>query len=324
MSNPPAVVSDRIPCIDVGALRTGSLTDLKALAREIGQAARDTGFFTIVNHAVPQILINEVFIEAQRFFALPTEEKQLVSLAKSSNYRGYVEIGYEQLDGEHPGDAKESFEIALELGADDPRYNEPFFGPNYWPNLPSFRDTLLTYQSLLRRLAIDLHRPIAIDLDVDADFFTSLIDPGLSYMRILRYPPHPGTFDGTQYGAAPHTDYGALTLLAQHDVGGLELQTREGQWLAVSPPQGGFICNIGDCLMRWTNDIYVSTPHRVVNRTQLDRYSAAFFADPNPNVVVDVLPSLLRPGETAKYPAIRYDDYFRSRTEPVFPLKPKS
>jgi isopenicillin N synthase-like dioxygenase len=319
-----ATTADRIPVIDVGHLRSGDPRALASLADDIGRAARDTGFFTIVNHGVPQDAVTAVFAEARRFFALPVDEKQRVSLAHTTNFRGYGAIGYEQLDPAHPGDAKETFEIGLELPADDPRFGHPLLGPNYWPELPGFRETLLNYQSLLRRLAIDLHRPIALDLGLDADFFTALIDPGLSNLRLLRYPPHPGTFDGTQYGAAPHTDYGVLTLLAQEDVSGLELRTSSGEWLPVTPPPGGFVCNIGDCLMRWSNHTYVSTAHRVVNRTPRDRYSAAFFSDPNPDVVVDVLPSLLAPGEAPRYAPTRYDDYFRSRTEPVFPTKPRS
>jgi isopenicillin N synthase-like dioxygenase len=319
-----AISADRIPVIDVGELRSGDRAALRALADAIGRAARDTGFFTIVNHGVPQEAVAALFAESRRFFALPVEEKQRVSLATTTNFRGYGAIGYEQLDPAHPGDAKETFEIGLELPSDDPRYAHPLLGPNYWPDLPGFRETLVHYQSLLRELGIALHRPIALDLGLDPDFFTPLIDPGLSNLRVLRYPPHPGTFDGTQYGAAPHTDYGVLTLLAQEDVSGLELRTSSGEWLPVMPPPGGFVCNIGDCLMRWSNHTYVSTPHRVVNRTPRDRYSAAFFADPNPETIVDVLPTLLAPGETPRYAATSYADYFRSRTEAVFPLKPKA
>jgi len=313
--------AQRIPVIDVSELRAG--TGLAGLADAIGRAARDTGFFTIVNHGVPAEAVAAVFAEARRFFDLPLAEKQRVSLAQTSNFRGYGEIGYEQLDPAHPGDAKETFEIGLELSPAAANYDHPLLGPNYWPELPGFRESLLHYQSLMRRLAIDLHRPIAIGLDLDPEFFTALVDPGLSNLRILRYPPHPGTFDGTQYGAAPHTDYGVLTLLAQEDVSGLELRTSSGEWLPVLPPPGSFVCNIGDCLMRWSNHTYVSTPHRVVNRTDRYRYSVAFFADPNPDTVVEVIPSLLGPGEQPRYPKVRYDDYFRSRTEPVFPTKPK-
>jgi isopenicillin N synthase-like dioxygenase len=316
--------ADRIPVIDVGPLRSGDPTALRAVADVIGRAARDMGFFTIVNHGVPADAVAAVFAAARRFFALPLEEKQRVSLAQTTNFRGYGGIGYEQLDPGHPGDAKETFEFGLELPPEDPRYAHPLLGPNYWPDLPGFRDALLHYQSLLRQVAIALHRPIAVDLGLDAEFFTPLVDPGYSSMRILRYPPHPGTFDGTQYGAAPHTDYGVLTLLAQEDVSGLELRTSTGDWLTVLPPPGSFVCNIGDCLMRWSNHRYVSTPHRVVNRTERDRYSVAYFADPNLDVVVDVLPSMLAPGEAPRYAPTRYDEYFLSRTEPVFPLKPKS
>jgi isopenicillin N synthase-like dioxygenase len=319
-----SATDQRIPVIDIGGLRSGDPAALAALGDEIGKAARDTGFFTIVNHGIAPELIAGVFAQARRFFSLPGAEKQRVALAKSANFRGYVEIGYEQLDPAHPGDAKESFEFALELTPDDPRYDQPMLGPNYWPELPGFREALLDYQSAVRRLTIDLHRPIAVDLGLAADFFTPFVDPGLSNTRILRYPPHPGTFDGKQYGAAPHTDYGVLTLLAQEDVSGLELRTSSGEWLPVMPPPGGFICNIGDCLMRWSNHTYVSTLHRVVNRTPRDRYSVAFFGDPNPEAVIEVLPSRLAPGEAPRYAPTSYADYFRSRTEPVFPLKPRA
>jgi len=319
-----AATSQRVPVIDVGGLRSGDRAELEALGHAIGQAARDTGFFSIVNHGIAAEEIAAVFTQARRFFALPSAEKQRVALAKSINFRGYVQIGYEQLDPGHPGDAKESFEFALELAPDDPRYDQPMLGPNYWPDLPGFRESVLHYQSLVRTLTVDLHRPIAIDLGLDADFFTPLVDPGLSNVRMLRYPPHPGTFDGKQYGAAPHTDYGVLTLLTQEDVSGLELRTSDGEWLPVMPPPGGFICNIGDCLMRWSNHTYISTLHRVVNRTPRDRYSVAFFGDPNPDAVIEVLPSSLAPGESPRYAPTTYADYFRSRTEPVFPLKPRA
>ena len=118
-----------------------------------------------------------------------------------------------------------------------------------------------------------------------------------------------------QTGAGAHTDYGNLTLLATDDVGGLEVRTRAGQWTEAPVVAGAFIVNIGDCLMRWTNDVYISTPHRVVNRSCEERYSIAFFYDPNPDAIVETIPSCVREGELARYRPILAADYLTMRLD---------
>jgi isopenicillin N synthase-like dioxygenase len=116
-------------------------------------------------------------------------------------------------------------------------------------------------------------------------------------------------------GAGAHTDYGNLTLLATDDVGGLEVRTRAGKWIEAPAMPGAFVVNIGDCLMRWTNDVYVSTPHRVVNRSGRERYSIAFFFDPNPDAEVAVIPSCIGEGERARYEPILATDYLKYRLD---------
>jgi isopenicillin N synthase-like dioxygenase len=93
------------------------------------------------------------------------------------------------------------------------------------------------------------------------------------------------------------------------------VRTRAGQWIEAQVVAGAFIVNIGDCLMRWTNDVYVSTPHRVVNRSARERYSIAFFFDPNPDAIVETIPSCLRQGESAPYPPILASDYLKHRLD---------
>ncbi len=137
------------------------------------------------------------------------------------------------------------------------------------------------------------------------DFFADKIDEPLATLRLLHYPTTPPG----EIGAGEHTDYGNVTLLATDDVGGLEVRTRAGEWVAAPPLAGAFIVNIGDCLMRWTNDVYVSTPHRVINASGRERYSIAYFFDPNPDALVEAIPSCIAPGETAKYPPILTADY---------------
>jgi isopenicillin N synthase-like dioxygenase len=300
-------VSARVPVIDAGALRSGNAGALRRLASEIGAAARETGFFSIVNHGVPAALVADVFAHAQAFFAQPLEPKTQVGIEQSPAYRGFARLGYEQFDEAHPADAKESFDIGPDR--------------NLWPDLPGFRATMETYYAALLALVIDLHRPVALDLGMDEHFFAPAFAGAIAIQRLLFYPPHPGAFDGTLHGAAPHTDYGNLTLLAQDDAGGLELQMRDGTWIDVAPEPGAFVCNIGDCLMRWSNDVYVSNRHRVVNRSGRARFSVAFFGDPAADALVACLPSCTDAAHPPTYEPIDYGTYLQRRLSAAYPLK---
>jgi isopenicillin N synthase-like dioxygenase len=140
---------------------------------------------------------------------------------------------------------------------------------------------------------------------------------------MLHYPAGQASQPG-EVGAGTHTDYGNLTILATDGVAGLQVQRRDGVWLDAPHIDGTFVCNIGDCLMRWTNDIYISTPHRVL-RPQTERYSVAFFGDPNPDAKVEVIPSCLAPGETPRYAPTTGAAYLRSRLDANYEhLKPTS
>jgi isopenicillin N synthase-like dioxygenase len=307
-----------VPVIDIGALRGGDEAALRAIGAQIGAAARDTGFFAVVNHGVSEAQLDAMFAAARTFFALSFEAKEATAIERSQFYRGYARIGFEKLDPTLAGDAKESFNIGPEFAPDDPAVLAGTQGCNQWPDLPGFRATLLSYFDACLALVVDLHRAIARDLATDPEFFTPHFNDAQCVLRILRYPPHPGRFDGTLYGAGPHTDYGNLTLLAQDDAGGLELQRRDGSWLAIPPIAGAFVCNIGDCLMRWSNDVYVSNLHRVVNASGRERYSIAFFGDPNFDAEVACLPSCATEERPARYAPISYAQHLRMKYESTY------
>jgi isopenicillin N synthase-like dioxygenase len=309
-----------IPIIDIGPLVEGTQEGERAVAADIGLASRERGFFYVANHGVPETLQSDLFAAAAGFFALDEATKETVSFFKSPHNRGYVPIGGETLDPSLRPDAKEVFNIGRELAPDDPDLlaGTPFHGLNLWPDLPGFRDVTLSYFTAVKRLGDLLHRAFAIDLGLPADYFVRFTDRSITTLRLLHYPPHPGQFDGGQYGASPHTDYGNLTLLAQDDVGGLEVESRDAGWIDAVPIPGTFVCNIGDCLMRWSNDIYVSTPHQVVNRGGRERYSAAFFFDTNADALVDCLPTCQSAERPARYPPVNGADYLRSRLERTY------
>jgi isopenicillin N synthase-like dioxygenase len=313
-----------VPIISLAGLRSGM--ELERIGREIGRAARGLGFFSVADHGIPQSLIDAVFAESAAFFALPAAEKERLSVTQSTSYRGYVRFGEEKLDPALAGDVKECFNAGPDLAADDPDIlaGKPFHAVNQWPDLATFRPTLLAFHRAALDLVVLLHRAIASDLGIDEHFFDQYLSHAVGVLRLLHYPPHPGTFDGSVYGAGAHTDYGNLTLLAQDEIGGLEVRKRDGSWVLVPPAAGTFVCNIGDCLMRWTNDIYVSNAHRVVNQSGRERYSVAYFGDPNSDAYVACLPSVLAPGEAPKYPPTTYAEYLRTRYNATYTVAPST
>jgi isopenicillin N synthase-like dioxygenase len=309
-----------IPVIDVASLRTGSRSDAGAVAKIMGRACRDVGFFYISGHKVSPQLVSRVFEMSAAFFASPLEVRQAAAFGGPGDNRGYIGLGGESLDPTNAPDIKEAFNIGLELAPDDPDLLScaPFRAANLWPELPGFRDTMLEYYNRLWRLGRDLHRGFAIDLGLEPEFFESKLDKPNATLRLLHYPSVKGPPPDGQLGAGVHTDYGNVTLLATDAVGGLLVQDRSGRWIDAPVKPGAFVCNIGDCLMRWSNDVYVSTPHKVVSPSKAERYSVAFFLDPNPDAVVACLASCTSADNPAKYAPITAADFLRSRLAPTY------
>jgi isopenicillin N synthase-like dioxygenase len=313
---------DVLPIIDLGSSREGDGVSLTRIVAEVGAASRGVGFFYVVNHGVDPELIVKAFAQSHDFFGLPVADKRKLAIETIGGNRGYSGLLHEALDPARGPDMKEAFNVGLELAADDPELlaGAPFRSLNAWPGVPGFRETLLSYYDACAGLGARLHRAFASDLGVSRDFFDEKFDRPMATLRLLHYPAPPRAA-AAPTGAGEHTDYGNLTLLATDDVGGLEVRTRAGQWIEAPVVPGAFIVNIGDCLMRWTNDVYVSTPHRVVNRSERERYSIAFFYDPNPDAMVETIPSCVREGEVVRYPPILAADYLKMRLDASKPAQ---
>ena len=288
--------------------------DPKGFAREMGATCRKNGFFLLRGHGISSALTAAVFAKAAQFFALDASKKATLSIASNPHNRGWAYMGSESLDETSAQrDRKEAFNIGLDLAPDDPRVQagEAFRGVNLWPDLPEFRMTMLQYFRAVWGLGVDLLEPVARDLDLPPDHFTPSFDAPMATLRLLSYPAASGASD--EIGAGAHTDYGALTLLMTDGAPGLQLRPRGGDWQDVPHVPGAFIVNIGDCLMRWTNDLYVSTPHRVLPPPRA-RQSVAFFLDPNPDALIAALPGTGAP----KYSPVTGADYLRSRLDATY------
>ena len=276
---------DQVPLIDFGAFLDGGPERRKAVAKRIGRACRHIGFFYIVNHGVPEALIARGFAEAKRFFDQPAELKNRISIGRSPCHRGYFSLGGENLDPvrqTEAGDFKEGLKIGRDLPADHPlvRAATPLHGPNQWPEgLPGWRETMERCYADLSRLGHRLMGAFALALELPEDFFEDKLTGPMATLGPLHYPPHPGPVTANRLGAGEHSDFGCLTILAQDEVGGLQVRNSAGRWLDASPVAGGFVVNIGDMMARWTNDLFASTRHRVINRSDCNRYAIPFFFD---------------------------------------------
>lgn len=294
-----------IPRIDIATLSSQDLAARRLVADQIGQACRDTGFFVASGHGVTPALMADAFAAAHAVFALPAAAKRTLAIAQHGHNRGYVGLGVEALDEKTAPDLKEAYNLIWTDEAQRP--------PNIWPPIAGWRPQAQAYFDAVLAVGQRLHRAFALDLGLAEDFFDDKLDRPQATLRLLHYPVRFGAdAPAGQAGAGTHTDYGNVTLLATDGVAGLQVRRRDGQWLDAPAVPGDFICNIGDCLMRWSNDVYVSTPHRV-QAPQQERYSIAFFLDPNPDALVSAIPSCVPAGTAPRYAPVTAADYLQQR-----------
>jgi isopenicillin N synthase-like dioxygenase len=304
----------KIPVVDFAGFLHGTAADKSRAAAAIRDACEDTGFFYLIGHDVPPAQVAAIFAAAHRFFALPLEQRMELRLTPRQN-RGYQPLGSRFYgDKADAPDLNESFKYQHDLPPDDPdiRDGNRVHALNRWPNaLPGWRATLVAYYDQMERLSGALLRGFALALGLDESYFAAFYRKPLTQINMLHYPPHPPSTSERQFGLRPHSDTTAFTILAQGDVGGLQVE-RCGEWIEVPPSNGSFVINIGDMMARWTNDRFASTPHRVINRSGLERYSVPFFAIPDFDAVVECLPNCSGAGRPAKYPPLRVGDFMQT------------
>ena len=306
-----------LPIISLAGLRSDDPVQRRAIAAELGRACREVGFFYVTDHGIPQAVCEDAFTLAKELFALPTAEKEELSIKRSPHNRGYVAMADEKLNPESGADMKEAFNIGTDFPEDHPDVlaGKPFRGVNFWPSIDGWRQRALGYFDHCLELGRTIHRGFSIDLGLDEEFFAQHLTLPIATLRMLHYPPSAGSNKREDGGAGTHSDYGNVTILATDAVAGLEVLNRQGEWVQAPHVPGAFVCNIGDCLMRWSNDVYVSTPHRVRPPAK-ERYSIAFFLEVNPDSVVD--PRDVVPDQAPKYQPITCAEYLASRLNATY------
>lgn len=315
-----------VPIIDLEPYFEGTQDGKLEVAKAVDQACRDIGFLIIKNHRIPSELVERVASLSRQFFDLPLAEKRKVDRPRPDQVRGYSAVAEESLsystDEAAPGDLKESFSIGPGNVPDDPYFNGPAAGPhfaaNVWPStLPGFREAYSDYFEAMSELARHMMRLFAMALKLPEAFFEDKIDRHISMFRVLSYPRLDQRAEDGQFRASPHSDYGSMTIVLP-DAPGLQVRNRAGQWVDVPYEPDGFVVNIGDLMMQWTNDRWISTVHRVITPALEEpsnerRQSLVFFHQPNYDAMVECLPSCLAAGETAKHAPISSGDHLRSK-----------
>lgn len=281
----------RVPIIDVSLLDGGDPWR-DHVAAQIDWAAAEFGFFYVVGHGIDAGLIDSLMEQSRHFFALDEAEKLKIRMALGGRaWRGYFPVGGELTSGRP--DLKEGLYFGEELSEDDPRVRSglPLHGRNLFPGLPGYADAVLEYMRALTGLGHTLMASVGRGLHLGDNFFVDhFTGSPTTLFRIFNYPPSAPLDPDTQ-GVGAHTDYGLLTILAQDDVGGLQIQHGE-EWIDVPPLAGSFVVNIGDMCALLTSGRYTSALHRVVNRSGRQRISMPFFFDPRFDAQLVPLPNV--------------------------------
>ena len=310
-----------VPTIDIEPFSRGGELGRERVARAVDRACTETGFFAITGHGVSGELIAELRAAAVSFFALPERDKRAVERPEDRISRGWNAVGDRalaySLGKETPPDLQESFAIGPVDVPDAPYFTceraRAFFAPNLWPTAaPELREVMERYYRVMEHLSRTVMQVLARALGKPDGFFEDKIDRHSSSLRLIRYP---GSVTGAAEGqrrAGEHHDYGALTLLHGDNLpGGLQVKLRHSGWIDVVRPEGGFICNIGDAMMRWTNDRWVSTLHRVglpeSGGVSPDRISIVYFHNPNYDAEIRCITDGDAP---ARYPPSDFDAFF--------------
>ncbi|WP_158213347.1 isopenicillin N synthase family oxygenase [Pigmentiphaga sp. NML080357] len=281
-----------VPVVDLAPMHDGTPQEKARLAAHMAEVCRDIGFFYVVNHGLTPSDMQAPFEAARRFFAQPAERKQAIAMANSRDYRGYLPMKTLGDDPSLKGNIHEAFHFYLERDAAHPSVADakPLRGPNQWPgDLPGFRDALLRYYEQVDALAYRMLGLFEQGLGLPEGGLRRYFNDPMTMIRLLHYPPQQPTDSGEHIGVRPHTDNGAFTILSQDDVGGLEILGRSGDWIAVPPIPGSFVINLGEMMKLWSDGIFLATPHRVVNRSGLERYSVPYFLMPDYDTRIEPL-----------------------------------
>jgi isopenicillin N synthase-like dioxygenase len=306
---------ETLPVIDVSPLvEGGTPASCARVAAQIRRACIDIGFFYISGHGIPEAELDEALDRGRRFFAAPRADKMRVRAESGPHALGYYPLTLDGTPDEYGkvADVKERFSASREPLPDEPERGRYGAGRSKWPDaaaFPGFADFFKSHIEKRARLTRELARAFALSLDLPESHF----DPAFAHLGcVLMFNCYPERDTAAQEGRwnfSPHTDYGAFTILLQDHLGGLQVRNAAGAWIDAPPVPGTFVVNIGDMFAMWTNDLYVSTLHRVMNRADRQRLSMAFFTYPHGRTEIRCIETCAGPANPPRYEPVLAEEY---------------
>lgn len=300
-----------IPLIDLSKFQISNQVSQKTVVKQIYQACHEIGFMYLENSGMSTDLLEQVFFLSKSFFYSPLAVKQQLAWSDEFSNTGYVGLERERLNPNQPGDLKEAFNIG----------NQELINTSLSSLSLAKNSVILAFYNACTELANTVLQALALALELPEDFFTTRHNQQNHTLRLLHYPPLKTSPLPGQVRAGEHSDYGSLTLLFQDGVGGLEVQTTSGEWIAAPWIPGTVVVNTGDLMQRWTNHIFGSTKHRVMipndERVKQSRYSVAFFCHPNDDTEIACLESCSQQ-QSPIYPPILAGEYLVSRLQATY------
>ena len=299
-----------IPKIDISGVDHNEFP--KTLLEKFYHAYNTYGFGYIVNHDIEKDLIDQLFQASKTFHSLPLSEKMKVVL--DDNHRGYIAINTSTDVNSKLAEVKKPNQSAsfMMMREDKTQIANVYLsGPNQWPEIAGFRETLEKYTSQMTKLGKKLIKLSLMSVGIKDHSILNSFETPTIWLRLLHYPPIPKSSPSDLYGSAPHTDFGCLTILTQDGIGGLQVQTKNGDWIDIPKVEGTFVVNVGDMLHRLTNGLLRSTPHRVINKSGQERFSCPFFFDPHVNTNIQPLQGTGKP----KFSPINFGEFLKTELE---------
>lgn len=321
-----------LPLISIADLFSTRREDRRGVADQIGNAAREFGFFRICDHGIELEMIEQTYAIAKEFFDQEEDKKRRYYIGNSSNHRGYVPFTEK---GDYPDEVNrnyEAFDLGLDLPSDDPDYldGNRVLGPNVWPDYPGFKSIVSAYYAKISGVGRLVCRALEMHLNLPDGALTNEMTKPISQLRLLHYVRNQNTKDARSVNMGAHTDYECLTLLHTRNPG-LQVMTSNDTWIDVPVAPNVFVVNIGDMLEAWSNGLLRSTPHRVLNLSP-ERYSMPYFVAANYNTVIKPFPQLVTKERPSRYEPfraglhlermlIRDFPYLRNKVQPHLALK---
>ena len=308
-----------IPIVDLSDFTNGNDQQKAAFVEKLGKAYEEVGFVAVKNHGIPQALIDDLYTYVQQFFSLPSEKKKTYEIPELAGQRGYTSFGKEHAKGSDAPDLKEFFQYGQTVPADHP------LKPEYPDNvavkeIELFNDTFYKAYRAFEKSGKSLLQAIALYLKLPQNYFDDFVEEGNSIVRAIHYPPITEE-PKSAIRAEQHEDINLITLLVGASAGGLEILTRNNEWVPVTSLPEQIVVNVGDMLQRLTNNKLKSTTHRVVNPPRelwhTSRFSIPFFLHPRSAMSLAALEGCIDAEHPKMEPDITAGEYLDERLREI-------